>query len=239
MVDSSRNPAEARAVEGVFGMLELEQGHNDQALAHFTKADPESACDLLLHSRCSGAEGRPGRGGPVVLEGRHLESERPGLCRGARESAGQEVVDGPTRSRPEERGEGALLHGSCGRLPSVRGPSSNFPARDTSCFRIGSAAVRSRSQMAKTASAKALSAIGGCASTSHPRLQPAVVRYPTQDALLPGLRRAEIGDELVQQLSVRRRQVRAERLPWICSAERSRTSLSTNCFSKSPATRSW
>ena len=47
MVDSSRNPAEARAVEGVFGMLELEQGHNDQALAHFAKADPESAYDLF------------------------------------------------------------------------------------------------------------------------------------------------------------------------------------------------
>jgi tetratricopeptide (TPR) repeat protein len=47
MVDSSRNPAEARAVEGVFGMLELEQGHNDQALAHFAKANPESAYDLF------------------------------------------------------------------------------------------------------------------------------------------------------------------------------------------------
>ena len=47
MVDSSRDPAEARAVEGVFGMLELEQGRNEQALAHFAKADPESAYDLF------------------------------------------------------------------------------------------------------------------------------------------------------------------------------------------------
>ena len=47
MVDASRNPAEERALHGVFGMLELEQGHNDQALAHFAKADPESAYDLF------------------------------------------------------------------------------------------------------------------------------------------------------------------------------------------------
>ncbi len=47
MVDASRNPAEERALQGVFGMLELEQGHNDQALAHFAKADPESAYDLF------------------------------------------------------------------------------------------------------------------------------------------------------------------------------------------------
>jgi tetratricopeptide (TPR) repeat protein len=47
MVDLSRNPAEGRALQGVFGMLELEQGHNDQALAHFAKADPESAYDLF------------------------------------------------------------------------------------------------------------------------------------------------------------------------------------------------
>jgi tetratricopeptide (TPR) repeat protein len=31
----------------VLGMLELEQGRNDQALAHFAKADPESAYDLF------------------------------------------------------------------------------------------------------------------------------------------------------------------------------------------------
>jgi len=47
MVDVSKNPAEERAVQGVFGMLELEQGHNEQALAHFAKADPESAYDLF------------------------------------------------------------------------------------------------------------------------------------------------------------------------------------------------
>lgn len=47
MVDVSRNPAEARALEGVLGMLELEQGRNDQALAHFAKADLESAYDLF------------------------------------------------------------------------------------------------------------------------------------------------------------------------------------------------
>ena len=47
MVDLSKNPAEERALQGVFGMLELEQGHNEQALAHFAKADPESAYDLF------------------------------------------------------------------------------------------------------------------------------------------------------------------------------------------------
>jgi len=47
MVDASRNPVEERALQGVLGMLELEQGHNDQALAHFAKADPESAYDLF------------------------------------------------------------------------------------------------------------------------------------------------------------------------------------------------
>jgi tetratricopeptide (TPR) repeat protein len=47
MVDASKNPAEERALQGVVGMLELEQGHNDQALAHFAKADPESAYDLF------------------------------------------------------------------------------------------------------------------------------------------------------------------------------------------------
>jgi len=47
MVDLSRNPAEARALESVLGMLELEQGHDDAALAHFAKADPESAYDLF------------------------------------------------------------------------------------------------------------------------------------------------------------------------------------------------
>jgi tetratricopeptide (TPR) repeat protein len=47
MVDVSKNPAEVRALEGVLGMLELEQGRNEQALAHFAKADPESAYDLF------------------------------------------------------------------------------------------------------------------------------------------------------------------------------------------------
>ena len=47
MVDASKNPAEERALQGVLGMFELEQGHNDQALAHFAKADPESAYDLF------------------------------------------------------------------------------------------------------------------------------------------------------------------------------------------------
>jgi hypothetical protein len=47
MVDASKNPAEERALQGVRGMLELEQGHNDLALAHFAKADPESAYDLF------------------------------------------------------------------------------------------------------------------------------------------------------------------------------------------------
>jgi tetratricopeptide (TPR) repeat protein len=47
MVDASKNPAEERALQGVLAMLELEQGHNDQALAHFAKADPESAYDLF------------------------------------------------------------------------------------------------------------------------------------------------------------------------------------------------
>jgi tetratricopeptide (TPR) repeat protein len=47
LVDVSKNPAEERALQGVFGMLELEQGHNDQALVHFAKADPESAYDLF------------------------------------------------------------------------------------------------------------------------------------------------------------------------------------------------
>jgi tetratricopeptide (TPR) repeat protein len=47
MVDASKNPAEERALQGVFAMLELEQGRYDQALAHFAKADPESAYDLF------------------------------------------------------------------------------------------------------------------------------------------------------------------------------------------------
>jgi len=47
MVDVSKNPAEERALQGVLAMLELEQGRNDQALAHFAKADPESAYDLF------------------------------------------------------------------------------------------------------------------------------------------------------------------------------------------------
>jgi tetratricopeptide (TPR) repeat protein len=47
LVGMSKNPAEARALHGVFGMLELEQGRNDEALAHFAKADPESAYDLF------------------------------------------------------------------------------------------------------------------------------------------------------------------------------------------------
>jgi tetratricopeptide (TPR) repeat protein len=47
IVDASKNPAEERALHGVLGMLELEQGRNDQALAHFAKADPESAYDLF------------------------------------------------------------------------------------------------------------------------------------------------------------------------------------------------
>jgi tetratricopeptide (TPR) repeat protein len=47
MVDASGNPAEERALQGVLAMLELEQGRNDQALAHFAKADPESAYDLF------------------------------------------------------------------------------------------------------------------------------------------------------------------------------------------------
>ncbi len=47
MVDVSKSPAEERALQAVLGMLELEQGHNDRALAHFAKADPESAYDLF------------------------------------------------------------------------------------------------------------------------------------------------------------------------------------------------
>jgi tetratricopeptide (TPR) repeat protein len=47
LVDISKNPAEERALQGVVGMLELEQGHNEKALAHFAKADPESAYDLF------------------------------------------------------------------------------------------------------------------------------------------------------------------------------------------------
>lgn len=47
MVDASQNPAEERALQSVLAMLELEQGRNDQALAHFAKADPESAYDLF------------------------------------------------------------------------------------------------------------------------------------------------------------------------------------------------
>jgi tetratricopeptide (TPR) repeat protein len=47
LVDISKNPAEERALQGVVGMLELEQGHNEKALAHFGKADPESAYDLF------------------------------------------------------------------------------------------------------------------------------------------------------------------------------------------------
>ena len=47
LVDASRNPAEERALQGVLAMLELEQGRNDQALAHFAKSDPESAYDLF------------------------------------------------------------------------------------------------------------------------------------------------------------------------------------------------
>jgi tetratricopeptide (TPR) repeat protein len=47
MVDLSKNPAEERALQGVLAMLELEQGRTDQALAHFAKADPESAYDLF------------------------------------------------------------------------------------------------------------------------------------------------------------------------------------------------
>jgi tetratricopeptide (TPR) repeat protein len=48
MADASKNPAQERALQGVLGMLELEQGHNAQALAHFAKADPESAYDLFF-----------------------------------------------------------------------------------------------------------------------------------------------------------------------------------------------
>jgi len=47
MVDLSKNPAEERALQRVLAMLELEQGHNEQALAHFAKADPESPYDLF------------------------------------------------------------------------------------------------------------------------------------------------------------------------------------------------
>jgi tetratricopeptide (TPR) repeat protein len=47
MVDASKNPGEERALQGILAKLELEQGHNDQALAHFAKADPESAYDLF------------------------------------------------------------------------------------------------------------------------------------------------------------------------------------------------
>jgi len=47
MVELSKNPAEERALQSVLAMLELEQGRNDQALAHFAKADPESAYDLF------------------------------------------------------------------------------------------------------------------------------------------------------------------------------------------------
>ncbi len=47
MVEVSKNPAEERALQGVLAMLELEQGRNGQALAHFAKADPESAYDLF------------------------------------------------------------------------------------------------------------------------------------------------------------------------------------------------
>jgi tetratricopeptide (TPR) repeat protein len=47
MVDVSKNPAQERALQSVLAMLELQQGRNDQALAHFAKADPESAYDLF------------------------------------------------------------------------------------------------------------------------------------------------------------------------------------------------